>query len=377
MQANIRRVGLVIKVRWALVVVLAVFSLIAAWAYTLQAPAEQVLRNMAIPAATLAFVLLYNTSYQVTYRRLGNIAFLNDAQLLFDALVTTVIVYYSGGVYSWFATMYLLIILEAALILPRRHLWYVAAACAGLYGLIVWPEYYGWLPHVDMPFVNNQLQHDLTYVSVRFFWQVTVMLGTATVGTLIMTDITGREAALRRAMVRDETTGLCDRAYFQRALAEEVEHSAREDRQLAVVLVDVDHFGDFNALFGLEAGDTMLRAVAAEISTAVAASASARAWPESLVCRFGGEEFAALLPGANESTALAVAERVRAAVAGLRVAEGSVTVSVGVAVYPQDAGLAEDLLDAADQALSAASDEVNRIFSASAVRAGSVAVVDA
>ncbi len=369
MQANIRRVGLVVKVRWTLVGALALFSVLAAAAYTMRVPSSAVLGNMRTPAIALGLVLLYNGFFQVTYKRLGNIAFVNHVQLLLDAVVTTVLVYYSGGVYSWFTAMYLLIILEGAFILPPRHVWPVSFACMAMYGLVVWPEYLGWLPHVEVPFVSNDLGSNISYVTVRFLWKVTVLAGAAAVGSLMMSDIRARERSLRAANIVDESTGLCNRAYFDRALADRLEHVSREGVPLAILLLDIDAMGPFNRIFGLDAGDRMLRAVASEAASIVREEAFARAWPESVFCRYGGEEFAGVLPGADKVIAAAVAERIRVAVEGLRVHDGSATVSIGIAVFPEDGAVVDDLLDAADQALSTASaDAGNRVVCASDLR---------
>jgi hypothetical protein len=101
----------------------------------------------------------------MTYRRLGNIAILNHAQLLFDVIVVTVLVYYSGGVHSWFYAMYALFVLEAAFILPRvRDTWIVAGFSAIAYGVVLGGEYFGILPHVEMPFIDGDLHLSRTYV---------------------------------------------------------------------------------------------------------------------------------------------------------------------------------------------------------------------
>ena len=90
LRANIERVGLVIRVRWAIVAMLAAFSVVAAFVYGMYSDLDVLVRNMTIPAVALIFVLLYNGLYQATYRKVGNVSFLNQAQLLFDAVVVAV-----------------------------------------------------------------------------------------------------------------------------------------------------------------------------------------------------------------------------------------------------------------------------------------------
>lgn len=357
MQANIERVGLVIRVRWALVAALATFSFLGGWAYALVIPASDLAKNMAIPAVALAFVLGYNTFYQKTYRRLGNIAVLNHAQLLFDALVVTVLVYYSGGAHSWFWAMYSLFILEAAFILPKRwHTWAIAGFALAANGFVVWGSYFGVLQQISVPFITNDLHDNLTFVFVRYLWQVTVLCGTATVATLMTAALRRREAQLTGSSVIDEKTGLYDRAYFLRLLTAEISRAQRDGRSIGVLLLDIDDFDRYNRMFGIERGDRLLKAIAdrmAEVTRGFGHSDSG----VNITCRWGGEEFAVLFAeNALRSNCAAdelhsIADTLREAVASVRVEDAGVTVSVGVACYPADGSSADDLLTAADEAL--------------------------
>lgn len=358
LQANTRRVGLVIAVRWALVAALATFSVLAAWAYTFDTPWTELWANMRIPALALGFVLAYNTFYQLTYRRLGNIAILNHAQLLFDAMVVTVLVHYSGGVHSWFWAMYLLFVLEAAFILPRkRDTWFIMAFCSLALGFVIWGEYFGIIPHIDMPYVETQLQHTRTFVAVRYMWQLTVLAGTATVATHMTAVIRTREAELAASSIVDDKTGLYDRHYFLRVLGSEITRAEHDSRPLYVMLVDIDHFGRFNELVGIENGDRMLCKVANAISESVEVAGMGDA---NVVARFGGEEFAVIFTEHSaegfpaQSEAVALAESMRKAVSTLRISDAGVTISVGVAAYPDDGATRDQLLDAVDEALLAA-----------------------
>ncbi len=361
LQANIERVGLVIRVRWAIVAALSIYSILAAWAYTLEVPMSVLWANMTVPAAALMFVLAYNAFYQATYRRLGNIAILNHAQLMFDAVVVTVLVYYSGGIHSWFWAMYSLFILEAAFILPRRwHAWLMAGFCSVALGFVVWGEYFGLIPHVEMPYIDGALHLDLTFVAVRYGWQLTVLAGTATVATLVTGSLRRREEELAAASIIDEKTGLYDRGYFLRALARELLRAERDSRSLSVLFVDVDEFDRFNRLFGIERGDRLLREISYAMSLAVATTSGGGVRETNVVARFGGEEFAIILaedgagatPSAEEVRM--TADTIRNAVAEVRVEDAGVTVSVGVARFPDDGLSVEELMDAADAALTAA-----------------------
>lgn len=364
LRSNVERVRLVIRIRWAIVGVLAAFSVLGAAVYAASTDFDVLARNMALPAAALVFVLMYNSFYQAVLPKVANVAFLNQAQLLFDMLVATVLVYYSGGVYSWFSAMYLFFILEGAFILPRRsQVWSLVVGAALLYGAVLLADFSGWLPHVELPIVASGLEKNSTYVLVRYLWEVTLYIGAALVGMLMMKTIRAREAELREGSFVDDLTGLYNRHYFQRVLNTECERAMRNNRQVALILADVDRFGDVNRTFGVEVGDEILATIALHLRQMASADTGADGWDVNTACRVGGEELALIVPevarGAGDLTPLehrayAVAETFRQAVEATRVSGVSVTVSVGVAFLPTDGTNPDALFDAANDMLSAA-----------------------
>jgi diguanylate cyclase (GGDEF)-like protein len=357
LDANVARVGLVVSVRWAIVAALVLFSVVGGGIYTIDGRFGDMWRQMVVPGLALGFVLLYNAYYQMNYRRFANIAVFNVIQLLLDIVVVTLLIYYSGGVYSWFSAMYLLFVLEAALILPSRtQVFAIAGGAWAAYASTLGLVYLGVLPHVAMPFVRNDLQAAGSYVAVRCLWELTVLGGAAAVGTALMEEIRGGEAQMTEESVRDRRTGLFNRSYFRRELGLELERARRDRRGVSVVLADIDDFQRFNTTFGVEAGNAMLVRVAEAINHAVAPNGS----PQSqlvVVARWGGEEFVLLVPEASPGDIRdgeTVAERVRAATGDARDQDRSVTVSVGVAAFSVHGRTAAELIGAADGALTAA-----------------------
>lgn len=356
LEANVERVGLVIRLRWAIVAALAVFSVLAATIYAIDGHVVALPRQMLIPAGALGLVLVYNYYYQRNYKRFSNLAIFNAGQLLLDIAVVTLLLYYSGGVYSWFDAMYFLFVLEAALILEsRQQVWFIAFAAAVAYVAVVGSVYLGVVPHMPMPFVSNDLQRAGAYVAVRTLWTLTVVFGTAIVGTLFVSETQGRVERLIALAVRDQRTGLFDRAFLRRELAVELERAKRFDRGVSVVVADIDGFEPFNDLFGVEAGNRMIVLVA-DVLRKVSGCDGVE--PCLVIgSRYGGEEFALLVPedakaGAVEASEMA--ERLRAMVGEIRDDDRSVTVSVGVATYPADGRTTSELLGAADAALARA-----------------------
>ena len=162
-------------------------------------------------------------------------------------------------------------------------------------------------------------------------------------------------ALLHQKMVRlsqtDALTGAHNRRSLFARLDQELERSRRFEHPMAVALVDVDRFREYNEARGHAAGDEVLRKVAALLDGAVRRV--------DLVARYGGEEFAVVLARADRAAALAAAEKLRATVEQAALPHpaseaGRVTISVGVAVFPDDAGELGALVDAADAALFAA-----------------------
>ena len=357
LDANVARVGLVVSVRWAIVAALVLFSVIGGGIYTIDGSFGEMWRQMVVPGVALGFVLLYNTYYQMNYRRFANFAVFNVIQLLLDIAVVTLLIYYSGGVYSWFSAMYLLFVLEAALILPSRS--QVVAIAAGAwvaYSATLGLVYLGVLPHVAMPFVRNDLQTAGSYVAVRCLWELTILGGAAAVGTALMEAIRDGEAQMAEQAVRDRRTGLFNRSYFRRELALELERARRDRRGVSVALADIDDFERFNSAFGVEAGNAMLVKVADAVNRAVRPNGASEAQLV-VVARWGGEEFVLLVPEASPGDIRdgeAVAERVRIATGEVRDQDRSVTVSVGVAAFPAHGRTAAELIGAADSALTAA-----------------------
>ena len=148
---------------------------------------------------------------------------------------------------------------------------------------------------------------------------------------------------------RDELTGLSNRRHFEEALAEEWARAQRARTPLALVLVDIDHFKALNDTLGHTAGDRALQAVARVIEQCARR-------PGDVAARYGGDEFAVLLPGGRAAHVHALAEEIRAMVEALALPHprhplDHVTVSVGVtALVPADAADSA-LVDAADRAL--------------------------
>ena len=153
---------------------------------------------------------------------------------------------------------------------------------------------------------------------------------------------------LRRLTMLDGLTGVANRRAFDIGLSREWARASRAGEQVALLMADIDHFKQFNDLYGHQAGDACLRDVAATIAR------HARR-PGDLIARYGGEEFALLLPDCGAAKAREIAARVLADVGSLRIPHagsptaGWVTISLGVASMA--APKADASADTGDEAL--------------------------
>jgi diguanylate cyclase (GGDEF)-like protein len=149
-------------------------------------------------------------------------------------------------------------------------------------------------------------------------------------------------AEVERLATIDGLTGVANRRTFENALHREVARAGRTSQPLSLVVLDIDHFKSVNDTLGHQAGDEVLRHVGAALAS--------HAREVDLAARYGGEEFCVLLPACPPDDAMAVAERLRGAIAEYS-GPTAVTVSAGVATLPFDAATDTALVAAADQAL--------------------------
>lgn len=126
----------------------------------------------------------------------------------------------------------------------------------------------------------------------------------------------------------DPLTGIANRRRFMSALEDEIERSITDDRQVSLILIDIDHFKHINDTHGHALGDTVIKGIAEMINQAAEAA-------EGLAARIGGEEYAVIMPDCGARAALTFAERLRKSVAGNVISHEdediSVTISLGIA----------------------------------------------
>ncbi len=153
---------------------------------------------------------------------------------------------------------------------------------------------------------------------------------------------------LSNQAIRDPLTGLFNRRYMEETLERERQRAARRRASLGVIMLDLDHFKNFNDTFGHDAGDAVLQELGLLLRNHVRGS--------DIACRYGGEEFVLILPEAPLDIVLERAEMIRSKVKKLSVYHrgqslGQLSMSIGVALFPQHETSSVALLRSADQAL--------------------------
>src|SRR2546427_2243550 len=191
----------------------------------------------------------------------------------------------------------------------------------------------------------------LLAISALLFWLMTSVAVSESRGAELAQR--NREAALLREKLQeqamhDKLTGLYNRHYVEEWLGLQLRRAQRHGRPIAAIMLDIDQFKRFNDSFGHEAGDLVLRELAVVLRRLARQS--------DVASRYGGEEFLVLLPECPFDAALRKAEQLREEVAKLELRYddqplGPVTVSLGVAAFPDHAKESEQLLRCADEAL--------------------------
>ncbi len=152
----------------------------------------------------------------------------------------------------------------------------------------------------------------------------------------------------------DPLTGLFNRRNMEETLDRELHRMARKGRSLGIIMLDLDHFKKFNDTFGHQAGDALLRELGAFLQKNIRG--------EDFACRYGGEEFVIILPETSLENTRQRAEQLRKEAGHTTIiyrgkSLDAITVSMGVAAFPEHGTTADELLRAADTALYRAKEE--------------------
>ena len=200
------------------------------------------------------------------------------------------------------------------------------------------------LLYVEEPSANDPERLAAARAAIADHWRIEIMVENI---ALALGNHRLREA-LRIQSIRDPLTSLFNRRYLEETLEIEFARASRAKTALSIMMIDVDHFKQFNDSFGHDAGDVVLKAVAQALNSGMRRG--------DITCRYGGEEFTIFAPGAALEDGERRADALRQTVAAMSLVHngrplGAITCSFGVAAFPLHGATPAEVLQAADEAL--------------------------
>ena len=342
-----RRFLLVIKARWVIIAFYFIYGLFASLWLAFMVP-EQTGERVLLYGLGFSALVVYNGLLHYSYEKLSAYKIMAQLQMIADVVLTTTIIYVTGGAVSWFWSTYLLIILQSAFLFDRKIETLEIALLAGLsFGMLTIVQQNGVIAY-DVSILLNKYVQNASFESLKVAWVISSSLAVAFVASYFMGIIRQREQYLAFKSITDGLTGLYNHSYFHKQLKNEIERAKRYNHTLSLVLFDIDDFKQYNDSFGHLEGDKILEEVADIFQGNV------RAHDIDTVYRYGGEEFAIIAPetssqelGLKYSGAIAMAKRICTNIEETL----PISVSAGVASFPHHAGNPVDLFKVADRAL--------------------------
>jgi len=291
--------------------------------------------NTTLITILILFLILQVWSMSIRRTKLKEKLGLSDIiETLFITAVNVAIIIYTGGHTSQYKILFLLWIIASTIQYGMKWGMVIASLVSLCITVID-------ILSVPSGQVNPYFESDLVLVGVFF---ITSWL----LGYYIKTENFYRKFLSNLANM-DELTGLYNHRYFQQELTAQLEIAQSTGKPLALLFSDLDYFKYYNDIYGHQAGDMVLVRVARIMEEAVG--------DKGIVSRYGGEEFAIILPNTDKDKALEIAEKIRVNIqnADIEGAEnqphGKLTISIGIAVYPENGRSKSELIDNADEAL--------------------------
>ncbi len=192
------RTTMVAKARWLLLLFTALYTACAAAFYAFSQLGLTISpTQLLVIFISFAAVFSYNSIYHFYYQSIHRLRYVDHFQVLLDLLFVTILVYGSGSAASWLWSLYLLVTLEASILLPRqRDAWSMGILGGTLYGGLLWLGYLEIIPAVPMPFVDPGLHLELVYLLLNWLWVCLLNTTVAIAGTALMGIIRRERLAL-------------------------------------------------------------------------------------------------------------------------------------------------------------------------------------
>ena len=341
--------------------------------------------NVAVFSVTLIFAIALNLFHLVTHL-FGIEKFNNWSRTIsFDICLLFFLAILSGGIESEFRYLYLLIILFSITEFSRRISYSVGLMSIAAFTLLVWlgvkssgMELNSILTHlfilICISFVSGEIAELVNKMRVRTVDAVLEQID-ANKKVIEQNDrleeiVAERTCKLERAnrlleelSFQDPLSGIPNRRYYDKQIEIEWRRALREHKPLSLLMIDIDHFKQYNDTYGHAQGDECLRIVAKMIQTQLHR-------PGDFVARYGGEEFVVILPSTDLEGAKVTAERIRTSIELLKMenknasSEKIVTISMGISVVVDDINISlDEYKEQADKALYSSKENGRNCYS--------------
>lgn len=275
------------------------------------------------------WILLENNEFKHKYLKV-----ISRIEIIIIMIIYSLIIYISGGYGSEYKSLYLFVIITTAIQSGLKDGVIVAVVSS----LIILSMDLFMAPY---SVVNSYFENDLILVGV--------FISTAWPLGFYVNIEREHIKELEKIANQDGLTELYNHRYFHKVLEENIERAIEKKSSVGMIFIDLDYFKNYNDLYGHQKGDYLLRVLADTVKSNIGKN--------DVACRYGGEEFAIIVPDADEEELIKTAENLRSIIEKTyfegqeNQPGGSVTASIGVAIYPQKAKDAMELIRNADDAL--------------------------
>ncbi len=328
------------------------FAAFDGWPFLLERPTdESALRTTTILAvsALVFWVAFYIWTWRRPNPRSNGFSWLLFATVAAHIVTGTAVCYALGPYTAASGLITVAALLLGMVLLRRRYLWIAVAGWLVAMVAMHFLSKAGVLPFLSLFEVSLEPSDLAKVAAERAVAAALIYIPLAIVMDHLISVWRADELSLYEAAQFDSLTGAYARGFAVAVMQRALLKASDEDKPLAVLMVDLDHFKRINDAHGHALGDMVLKQTTHAIQSTLRA--------DDIVGRFGGEEFVVLVPGADLKQAMGAAERCRAAVQNMEVPGApylSVTASVGVAAFPEHGDELDVLLKASDQAMYAA-----------------------
>jgi len=360
-----RRMLMWVKARWVLIVVLGLYTyfMILSKGDNFVALVKE---YFVVPSAAFIVIILFNVLCHLSYRKFSALKGIRYFQIILDILFTLVIIHYTGGSLSWGWVVLPLIITESSIILDERwETWAVAVLCSLLYGVQIILELNRFHPPIRVPFLEFLLEDRFTHDVLLWLRFNFVAIFFAVITSYLMGIIRKEEIKLKQRVVIDSITETYNVNHFYHVLNSEISRSKRYDFVLSILLLDLDNFKQFNDCLSHVEGDRLVKKIAKVLRGAVRRSDTKPSYDIDVLCRYGGDKFALILPNTSAEGSLRAAERLLNIIRDQNktilpefcadfpdnetLKNFKITASIGVASFPDHAQTINDLVDVVEK----------------------------